>query len=592
MGVLRARSIARAAGSSSRCCWFLRVAYAAQSCGTTMGRGPKWTEEEDQELVRLVRACGHQWSLVAARWTRSDRSERALAQRYASVYGTMALSDVASTVSSDGVLDLHAQAHEVKASRALLQAAPSATCSAGAYTVDISPRARRQEVCYVKLQAVQSSRLARTEWLGRGWDRTLYCITRRYERPSGKFLHRELLTEHRWLAGALQLHKTATGQAILYCDMARAHARWLLQLRRAGKARSRKEGEAIMRSTVLSVAERDAMGLVQYPATKLPTFLASGARRAWIGGSQGGFYAPEEAYFRWLGLAAMMESGRQTWGCVEQVLTTPSAQMAAVGDSLALTFAVSAVTAAHTLLLGGIPAVATYGSLYSGAFDAFLGALRWAGRNLGFGGHVHARFAAESDAARRQVLARLYAPAVLYRSAMRAATQACGELTFLSWTPPCTPHSAALNWRGSGAGRKGSAAVTSLTAMRWAVLALLRCMRRTRPEVVLGEQVSGLFTHRKASLWLLLSLLEGEPYKWFLAQADAAELGACFHRRRLLLLGIREDRLASDWESAVEAASALGRAVARGQRRKVAAARLRDIAKLWRRRRFRLTPRG
>lgn len=336
-----------------------------------------------------------------------------------------------------------------------------------------------------------------------------------------------------------------------------------------------------MRSTVLSVEERDAMGLVQYSTSKLPTFLAAGLRRAWIGGRHGGFYAPEEAYFRWLGLAAAMETGRQTWSSVERLLTSPSSRMAAIGDSIALTFAASAVMMADKLLDGGVPQLIRYGSLYSGAFDAFLGALRWAARNLGIGRHVVAEFAAESNEARRRVLAMLYTPATIYRSAMRAATLADVPLTVLSWTPPCAPHSAAANWRGAAAGRRAPAMLASVSAMRWTVLALLRCMRRTRPEVVLGEQVAGLLTHRKASLWLLLTLLRSEPYEWFLARADASTLGACYHRDRLLLLGVRMDRLATGWQRVAEEAALAKKAVrVRAKRRAV---RLRHLAGILRR---------
>ena len=574
---------ARAVCSRACCCFSVPAAYTAYTAA--MGRGPKWTEEEDLELVRLVRVCGHKWNAVAERWTRSARTERALEQRFAIISKVAALSDSASTASSEGAMSQHAQTHEHKASNAVLQVAPHVVREAGTYAIGISTEERRQVVRYFGLQAVATSRLARTEWLGRNWDRTLYCLSKRSESFDRRFSCCELLDEHRWLAAALQLHKAAHGQSILYCDMARAHARWLLRLLRTGKARTRREAEAVMRRTTLSVAERDAMGLVQYAAAKLPTFLASGVHRAWIGGARGGYYVPEEAYFRWLGLAAMMESGRQTWGCVEQFLVSSSARMAAVGDSIALTFAASAVAMAHRLLGGGIPLDATYGSLYSGAFDAFLGAFRWAARNMGIGGHIRAEFAAESDAARRRVVARLYAPAVLYRSAMRAATQACGALTVLSWTPPCRPHSSAANWKGRGAGGKVSAAVTSLTAMRWAVLALLRCIRRTQPEVVLGEQVSGLITHRKASLWMLLALLEGEPYRWFLTQADASTLGACCHRRRLLLLGVREDRLSADWESTVEATTASSGVTACVRSKGRSVAQLREVVRAVRRRR-------
>ena len=94
--------------------------------------------------------------------------------------------------------------------------------------------------------------------------------------------------------------------------------------------------------------------------------------------------------------------------------------------------------------------------------------------------------------------------------------------------------------------------------------ALLRCMRRTTPEIVLGEQVAGLLTHRKASLWMLLTLLKDEPYEWFLARGDASALGACHHRDRLLLLGVRADRLATGWKEVVSAAR-LPRETVRGR---------------------------
>ena len=74
----------------------------------------------------------------------------------------------------------------------------------------------------------------------------------------------------------------------------------------------------------------------------------------------------------------------------------------------------------------------------------------------------------------------------------------------------------------------------------------------------------GLLTHRKASLWMLLMLLKDEPYEWFLARADASALGACHHRDRLLLLGVRADRLTPGWE-AVASEACLPKKTARGQ---------------------------
>ena len=281
----------------------------------------------------------------------------------------------------DGVIrwcvDFYAQAPRVKASRALLQAAPSVACEPGAYTISISPRARRQEIRYVSCgRSTRRVWHARSGW-GEAQDRTLYCITKRYERPTGKFLHRELLAEHRCSLRCSCTRRRLGTQFYIAIWHGRMRSSFFGCAERARRGREGGRGHHAQHG--LSVTERDAMGLVQYPATKLPTFLAAGARRAWIGGSQGGFYAPEEAYFRGWG-CAMMESGRQTWGCVEQVLTTPI-KMAAVG-----------LLSPHVCCEccgGGSRAVAwrrsgcrnVWQSLFR-SVRRFLGALRWAVRNL------------------------------------------------------------------------------------------------------------------------------------------------------------------------------------------------------------------
>ena len=77
--------------------------------------------------------------------------------------------------------------------------------------------------------------------------------------------------------------------------------------------------------------------------------------------------------------------------------------------------------------------------------------------------------------------------------------------------------------------------------MRQSCLALVRCIKRCQPKVVLGEQVWGLATHRRLSLWLMLLILGRVPYRWYLLKLNARALGGCHCRVRLAIVGVRED---------------------------------------------------
>ena len=262
----------------------------------------------------------------------------------------------------------------------------------------------------------------------------------------------------------------------------------------------------------------------------LPTITVS-SYRAWYicGGSVGqGRYFDGHDAAAVLGLTVCA-----TWPHAKRLLS-PRALFRAVANSTALTFSIALARAVG--LFTDLPTRALrYASLYSGAFDTLLDALRLVGYS------VTAVAAAESSADLRAVLRRGHGYESVFATAEAAVSAPLQALDFLSWTPPCVRFSRAalLGVRADGPSRIEAAVREIVQVTR----VLRRAIRRWRPAVVLGEEVAGLVSHcaeALAKMWRMLSKL---PYFWAACVVDAAALGSRTTRVRYAILGIRRDMI-------------------------------------------------
>ena len=170
-------------------------------------------------------------------------------------------------------------------------------------------------------------------------------------------------------------------------------------------------------------------------------------------------------------------------------------------------------------------------------------------RYRGIDRRVHRVFAAESDARRRACLRWLAPHDVLYSDAATAGSRQV-PVDVLDWTPPCKCFSQAAVLASRTGDRRlqrpWERRRAAQKVMHRAGIALVRCIRRVAPRLVLCEQVAGLSTHhRRHSRLLLRRLMAAVPYAWFTVVADAANYGAPHHRVREGTAGVRLDSLAA-----------------------------------------------
>ena len=495
--------------------------------------GPRWSKEEDDALLELMRLHGTRWQRVHEAWgggrscEQLRRHGRKLRAARAAVEAREG-SDVGSSCES-----LASAGTEGNPAR---QAAAIAAIAR-----------RYAPVRPAVLQLVPLPQSVRTLWCGRRWSCAVYSIMR-----TTAFTSRERAPcrpAHVWLVRALRLHTAAEPHRLLYCDLARAERRWERRLRAGGMTGSLAALRARMQATMLTVAERDAMGLVQYPDEPLACLLASGFHRCWVGGRDAGagFYAEADLSIAWLGLGAANPKQQLARGCARYL--PPGALYSAAGDAISMAWACAVLGGAALLLSEGLKGTLRTGSLYAGAFATFAAALETEAPYRGLSRTVVRVFAAEVDARRRQCL-RWAAPYdEIYCDAVRAASHG-QQLDVLDWTPACADYSQAAVLAPKA--KDGNLAATRRRRRRArrsifvAGLALVRCIRRVQPRLVLGEQVAGLATHHgRTARRLLLRLLAAVPYAWFSATEDATQLRAPTRRRREALVGVHVDALAT-----------------------------------------------
>lgn len=244
----------------------------------------------------LVRRHGHRWQRVHDAWTGRSIDVAGLQCRYADLRHAAASSAEGSSPGSscDDLLGGDNASDD----------APSAR----AQTRRGAPTVRTEAYVAARYRPVQPGELPllplpaglRTEWHRRSWAEAVRRRLRRGEATEPP------LPSHAWLIASLQLHVCRPPHGLLFCDLPRAERRWEARLRARGHGGTRASLIDRMRGTILSVAERDDIGLVHYPDEKLPCLLACGFHRCWIGGAEagGGWYVDAALAAAWLGLGA------------------------------------------------------------------------------------------------------------------------------------------------------------------------------------------------------------------------------------------------------------------------------------------------
>ena len=386
----------------------------------------------------------------------------------------------------------------------------------------------------------------RQDWSGRSWARACYAALERERTNMEAALDRALQPTHAALSRALRLDEAEAPHRLLFCDMSRARTLWEQHLIRTGQALGKKGARAIMASRRVSLELRAELKLVQYAegATTqrpkpLPTLLASGFRRTCIGGpaASGVHYVGPGHVMAWMGLTA---GGALATGVAAhaKACLKPRALMRAAGNSMALQAAAGAVASGFALLGAAPRGEVRVVSLYAGAFDAFLRAMRWVQQRSWPHASVMPLLAAEAKANRRAVLRRTQRYVLVLKSAKKAAALKLQRVTVLTATPDCPAVSKARLQRKATGEDRGEHATN---AMRRFTGVMIKAIVNMQPRLVLIEQVEGLATHYPHLLREFLKLMRAAcpTYTWYADRRDAASMGAPHRRKRLILAAVR-----------------------------------------------------
>jgi hypothetical protein len=523
-----------------------------------MPRGQLWTDAEHSALLELVRVHGHNWQRVLMAWQGRPATQnslrlehRKLSKQAERPISTASESDLSSEAAHAQLQCTHGKAPSSKVMQVstLIQA-----MEARAWPVRKTTSQNCPSIPGVQIRAlpwVDATSSIRQLWCGRGWARAVYTLLRREEQAGRPLLGRDLLPSHDWLVHALQLDSATTQAKLLYCDLVRARRAWSSHLKRLRPTATRPERLEMMQSAPIDLELRDRLGIVQYPQVMkdgrpaaLPTLLACGHKRVVIGGSdsRGVFYVGTELAMLWMGLAA--DTGRGTSTVARaQAAVRPQPLMRAIGNAIALPMAIAAVVGAFSAARWAPTGRIRYASLYSGAFDTFLLALRWLQAHRWPEALVVPMFAAEKSKACRRLLWATEAYPLVFSKAEQAAKAVAQPVDLLTSSPECQRFStgtqlgqANVRLRKARAKREGRKTVT----------VLINSIKKTTPRVVLMEQVAGVaWLHATVLKAQLKALRKRCPeYVWYGRLADAADLRTPHHRTRLIVAGARPSETA------------------------------------------------
>jgi len=324
----------------------------------------------------------------------------------------------------------------------------------------------------------------------------------------------------RKMAKVLQLHKRERQQQYLILDPI------------ACKSKCAKAAiELSAESSKVSMAQRDRLGLVFYPYDTLPTLLSARNRRPYIAG-QGirlRRMLPEEAA-RLMGITIV----GARWNAAKAAGFSEDQLFAAVAGSVDRRMVDAMVDIARQRDgFDGHDSI-RYGSLFSGAFDAFFEGWRRTGMGV-----AHC-MAVEIDPKRRAVLQAAYDPTVVLNTVEAAviAARAGGlpKVDVLTASPPCNMVSQARRVRSKDKEREDAKAMEEMVGYFSAIGAVSEAVEA---RVVMIEESDGLRGRYQAVLSAINGVLSELPFAWHHGAIRAEDLGACHRRSRLGWVGIR-----------------------------------------------------
>ena len=289
-------------------------------------------------------------------------------------------------------------------------------------------------------------------------------------------------------------------------------------------------------TTPISLAQRDAWGLVIGPDEVLPTFVRTHDNRFWLGGPAmglGGFMLATEA------MALMGVSLREAAPRRAALLMKESELWEATADSIYERFA-------DTLVLQALRLVGwsrerrtplRYGSLCSGPWDAVLLAFRRQGIP------IHVVAFAESDDLRRQCFKEAYyvEECSTFRLMEEFAEVFSEKLDVLVVTQSCRPTSTAHCMTAEVLQERRKAAAVTTAGV---VEVVKKAVANTAPAVLIMEQPTRHRSHFRESYRILCEGLLSMPYGFAHGAASPSDFGGRHARDRLGFVGVADGQVA------------------------------------------------
>ena len=322
------------------------------------------------------------------------------------------------------------------------------------------------------------------------------------------------------MAKVLQLHRREREQRFLAFDPIACKSKCI-------KAGIKLTGE----SHGISMARRDKLGLVLYPYDTLPTLLSARNRRLYVAGQglQLRRLLPEEAA-RLMGItiAGACWRAATTAGFSEDQL------YAAVAGSIDRRMVDAMVDFARRKVSYGKDDIVRYGSLFSGAFDAFFEGWRRTGLCV-----AHS-MAVEIDPKRRATLKDAFGPTVMLDTIAAAVAAArkgtLPKVEVLTASPPCNMISQARRVLSADKAEEDERAMEEMIGFASAIGTVAEAVEAT---VLMIEESDGLMGRYQTVLRGVNAVLAELPFAWYHGAIRVEDLGACHRRRRLGWIGVR-----------------------------------------------------